>query len=334
MPFRLKALLGALLVVVLAAAIAPLVVPINPPAGVRPLAEVAGPDARYLGVKGVELHVERLPQQPLEGAPTIVMVHGFPRSTYTFHALAPLLADAPARPVNTVAFDLPGFGLSERPRPPDFADGFDPYTPAAQVELLTGVLGAVAPGGAIVLGHGSGARLALDAAMAAPSAVTGLVLIGGTLSAPRGRSWLARLIMRTPQMQRLGPVFLRQLAGDPGLTILRAGWADPTALDDATVAAYRRAFTVEGWDTALWQMSMAEPPSSLDGRVGGVNVPVLVLAGADDRTVPVEESERIAAQLPNATLRLLDGCGHYAQEECPEQVQAAIEEWLRLAFPR
>jgi len=323
MPFRLKVFVAVLALVLALVAVVPLVIPISPPAGVRPLAEVAGPDARYVEVLGVGLHVELEPETPEEGRPTALLLHGFPSSTYTFRELA-----AGLEGFNTVAVDLPGFGLSERPQRADFEDGFDPYTPAAQVALVVGLLEELAGGGAVLIGHDSGARLALDVTLARPDLVEGLVLIGGTLSAAPGRTWFSRLIMNSPQMQRLGPVFLRQLAGEPGLTILRNGWADPNRMTDETYAAYARSFTVEGWDQALWQMTNAEAPESLDGKVGSITVPALVLAGAEDRTVPVSEAERLAAQLPNATLQLLEGCGHYAQEECPGPVLDAITAWL------
>jgi len=322
MPFRLKALFAAVALVVVLVIVVPLVVPIAPPAGVKPLAEVAGPDARYVEVLGVGLHVELEPRVPVQGQPTVLLLHGFPSSTYTFHELAPRLEG-----VNTVAVDLPGFGLSQRPRPSDLVGGFDPYTPEAQVALMIGLLEELRVDSAVLIGHDSGVRLALEVSLQRPDLVDALVLIGGTLSAAPGRSWLSRLIMNSPQMRRLGPVFLRQLAGEPGVNIMRNGWADPSLIDEETYAAYYQAFTVEGWDTALWQMTRAEAPESLDGKVGGVTVPVLVLAGAEDRTVPVTEAERLAEELPNATLLLLEGCGHYAQEECPDLVLNAIDSW-------
>lgn len=322
MPFRIKVFIAVLALLLVLVLVVPLVVTIAPPEGVRPLADVAGPHARYVDVLGVGLHVEQEPAQPVEGRPTVLLLHGFPSSTYTFHELAPGLEGA-----NTIAVDLPGFGLSERPRPADFVGGFDPYTPAAQVALMIGLLDELGVDSAVVVGHDSGVRLALEVALERPALVDGLVLIGGTLSAAPGRSWLSRLVMNSPQMERLGPVFLRQLAGDPGVTIMRNGWADPELIDEETYQAYYRAFTVEGWDQALWQMTKAEAPESLDGKVGGVNVPALVIAGAEDRTVPVAESERLAAELPDATLRVLDGCGHYPQEECPDGVLSAIADW-------
>lgn len=324
MPFRLKVFTIVIALLLVLVVVVPLVVPFGPPPGVKPLAEVAGPDARYVEVLGIDLHVELDPPTPAPGRPTALLLHGFPSNTYTFHELAPALVE---RGFNTVAVDLPGFGLTERPQPPDFAGGFDPYTPEAQVRLVAALLAALDVDAAVVVGHASGARLALELALDEPDLVTSLVLIGGTLSAAPGRSWLGNLVMNSPQMQRLGPVFLRQLANEPGVDMVRRGWADPDAIDDETYQAYHRAFTVSGWDTALWQMNKAEAPVSLFGAVGGVNVPVLVLAGTEDRMVPPTESELIADELPNASLRLLEGCGHFAQEECPDLVLDAFDAW-------
>src|SRR5690606_38080249 len=121
MPFRLKVFAGVLLLLVVLVMVVPLVVPISEPPGVRPLAEVAGEDARYIDVLGVGLHVQQAPLVPVAGRSTVLLLHGFPTSTYTFHELAPALVGA-----NTVAVDLPGFGLSQRPEPSEFVGGFDP----------------------------------------------------------------------------------------------------------------------------------------------------------------------------------------------------------------
>src|SRR5690606_29122846 len=118
------------------------------------------------------------PASPVADGTTALLLHGFPSSTYTFHDLAPALAE---RGFNTIAVDLPGFGLSERPQAPDFNGGFDPYTPEAQVRLVAALLEALDVESAVVIGNASGARLALDLALADPELIEGLVLIGGTL---------------------------------------------------------------------------------------------------------------------------------------------------------
>lgn len=359
MPFRLKISLAILALLVVVIFGAPLLVAPGAPAGVEPLAAVAGPDAEYIEVDGVELHVVRqrpaagAPAASASGAPLFLLLHGFPFSTETFDDLAPLLAGSG----EVVAVDLPGFGLSERPLDDDLEDlasrGLDPYSPAGQVRLVRGLLAELGAGtganeegardGApddatqvILVGSDSGARLALDVALALGSEpyaaeeyrLGGLVLIGASPYVSSQRSWLARALMNTPQLNRLGPIFLRQIAQEPGLRILRAGWSDPTAIEQEDFDAFQRAWTVEGWDDALWKLTKAEAPPSLEGALGAVAAPALVVAGEEDGVVPSGESERLATELPNATLRLLPGCGHAVQEECPRELAQLIDDWF------
>jgi len=322
MPFRIKVSLAILAVLVVCVAVVPLVVPIPPPEGVRPLAQVAGPGAEYVSVAGVNLHVRRW-DGPADG-PSFLLVHGFPYSSRTFDDLAPLLAQVG----DVVAVDLPGFGLSERPDPTDPDLTIDPYAPASQAELVAGVVSELGLGGAVLLGHGNGARVALETALEHPRLVDGVVTVGASPYVVQRRSALSRLIMRTPQVQRLGPVFLRQLAAEPGQRILRAGWHDPAGVTQERVDAFLEPFTVEGWDVALWHLSQAEAPASLEGRLGSLSAPVLVVAGAEDGVVPVDQSERLARDLGDARLELIEGCGHAVQEECAPDLAAAIVEWL------
>lgn len=322
MPFRIKVSLIILALLLTLAVVLPLVLPIGPPPGVRPLSEVAGPDAQYVELAGIDLHVRRWPGMGDER--TFLLLHGFPYSTHSFDELAPLLT----RLGDVVAVDLPGFGLSERPDPDDPTLDLDPYAAATQPELVAGLLDQLGVDQALLVGHGYGARVALDTALTHPDLVSGLVTIGASPFEIRQRSWLSRLVMNTPQMRRLGPVFLRQLAGEPGKRLLWAGWYDPTAITPEHEAEFFEPFTVEGWDVALWHLSQADAPEDLEGRLSAVGVPVLVVAGEEDGVVPVEQSERLVAELPYASLVQVPQCGHAVQEECPDELAAAVTGWL------
>lgn len=322
MPFRIKASLVIIAFLLALVIVLPLVIPISPPDGVRPLAEVAG-NATFVEVAGVDLHVERAAATRNTDT-TFVLLHGFASSTYTFHHLAPLLAEYG----NVIAFDRPGFGISERPMPEDFEGGFDPYTPAAQVELVVGLMDELGVRRAVLVGHSAGATVALQTAVAHPDRVTGLVLLGAPAYTSGGPGRLSRWLLNTPQLARLGPVFLRQLAGDAGMRLLNGSWYDPSAIDDETYAAYRLGTTVENWDRALWQISRAPAAQSLEGRLGALDIPVMLIAGAEDEIVPTSESEILAADLPSARLALLPACGHVPQEECPDALWGELEPWL------
>lgn len=68
-------------------------------------------------------------------------------------------------------------------------------------------------------------------------------------------------------------------------------------------------------------------------RLAGVRKPVLVVAGAEDRTFPVAETRRMAEAIPGARFEVLPRIGHLAALEAPEVVNPLIEGFLREADP-
>lgn len=55
-----------------------------------------------------------------------------------------------------------------------------------------------------------------------------------------------------------------------------------------------------------------------------ITVPALVLHGAEDATVPVDESRAMAERIPGAELRIIDGAGHLPMVEQPEAFDAEL----------
>jgi pimeloyl-ACP methyl ester carboxylesterase len=60
-----------------------------------------------------------------------------------------------------------------------------------------------------------------------------------------------------------------------------------------------------------------------------ITLPTLVLAGADDLLIPVEESRRMAAALPHAQLVEIPDAGHLAPVEAPAAVNSAMLTFLQ-----
>jgi pimeloyl-ACP methyl ester carboxylesterase len=59
-----------------------------------------------------------------------------------------------------------------------------------------------------------------------------------------------------------------------------------------------------------------------------IHCPTLVLCGRDDVLTPVAVAEEMADMIPNAHLHIIEHCGHFAPLEQPEQVTAAMRNWL------
>ena len=64
-------------------------------------------------------------------------------------------------------------------------------------------------------------------------------------------------------------------------------------------------------------------------RLGEIGVPTLILWGEDDTLLPLEEQERRAAAIPNATLRVYSETGHLAHWVRPEWVVRDLEKFLK-----
>jgi pimeloyl-ACP methyl ester carboxylesterase len=63
-------------------------------------------------------------------------------------------------------------------------------------------------------------------------------------------------------------------------------------------------------------------------RLGGLEVPVLLVWGAQDRVVPVAHARRAAARLPDATLVVLPSCGHLPHVEDPAAFSRTLTAFL------
>ena len=62
--------------------------------------------------------------------------------------------------------------------------------------------------------------------------------------------------------------------------------------------------------------------------LAAIRVPVLALAGAEDRTAPPAVMEKMAAKIPGAAFRVLPGVGHLANLEAPGSFNAAVEDFV------
>lgn len=63
-------------------------------------------------------------------------------------------------------------------------------------------------------------------------------------------------------------------------------------------------------------------------RAAAIDVPTLVICGAEDKVTPPALSEELAALIPNAQLRLVAGAGHLLNLEKPEEFNAAVERFI------
>jgi pimeloyl-ACP methyl ester carboxylesterase len=113
-----------------------------------------------------------------------------------------------------------------------------------------------------------------------------------------------------------------------GERLLNLAWHEPSLVTSEALEGYRSGFLAENWDRALWELTLASRASDLPERLQELTLPVLVITGDDDRIVPKELSTRLASELPNARLSVVDHCGHVPQEECPDAFLRLVKGFL------
>ena len=320
MPFRIRISLILLAVMIGAIVFLPLVWPVPTLEGLAPARVVAGPEATWIEVPNVALHARIEGPVDETDAVGVVFLHGFGSNLVSFA----VVQDALSVDRRTVAYDRPGFGLTERVLE---WEGDNPYAPDTQVDHVIEAMDAAGIERAVLMGHSAGGPIAMEAALAHADRVAGLILIGPAVYRGGGAPAWSRFLLSTPQLERIGPLLMRQLGGAPGENLLQSSYADPSRLQPDVQAAYRQATTVEDWDRALWELVKASRATTIGERLDALTLPILVATGAQDVIVPAEESRRLADELPNATLLELDDCGHQPQEECAEPFLEGIDAW-------
>ncbi len=317
---------GALLgisALVVALGVGPFLVPFPPPEGTAPPEQLAGPDSRFVEVDGVRLHY----QEAGEGEPVMILLHGFGASTFSWRSVIQPLSSLG----RVIAYDRPAFGLTERPMPGEWR-GQNPYSPEAQVEQLIALMDALGVERAVLVGNSAGGTVALNAALAYPKRVQALVLVDAAVyEGGRSQGWL-RPLMKLPQVNHLGPLLVRSLAGEQGTQFIQTAWHDPSRIEPQVYEGYRLPLHAENWDRALWELTKASHPTGLPERLDEVRaqgIPTLVLTGDDDRIVPTENSLRLADALTGSKLVVLKNCGHLPQEECPQAFLEAVRQFVR-----
>jgi len=267
----------------------------------------------WLDLDGLRLHYLD------EGAgDPVLLLHGEPTWSFLWRRVIPPLAER----ARVIAPDLLGFGRSDKPTD----SGWYSYDRHAEtVERLAAELDLRR---LTVVVHDWGGPIGLRLAVEHEERVERLVILDtgiGAGSAP-SETWL-----------RFRAV-VRELGGELDIgRLVAAGTAG--GLSDAVRAGYDAPFpTAESKAGALAfpELVPTEPdhPSAaamlrVRDALHGWRKPALVVWGAEDAVLPARVAERFVELLPGARGPvLLDGASHFLQEDRPEELAAAILDFI------
>jgi len=265
---------------------------------------------------------------PDDGEP-VIMWHGFPEMGYSWrHQAAALAADG----YRAIVPDLRGYGASDRPT------GTDAYAFPQLVGDVVGLINALGHGYAHLAGHDWGGSLCWATSALMPDKVRSLMI----LNAPHPVA-SAECRQVPEQQQKSWYMLLFQFEGVAEEWLLKDGAANLTAFvfDTAAPATFRpeerRMFTDalmrEGAMTAALEYYRAnippgnwlKPPPDLPP----VTVPTTIMwADADAYMTPLLLERSITKVEGPLEVVMLEGVSHWAQQEAPDLVTAAMRDHL------
>jgi pimeloyl-ACP methyl ester carboxylesterase len=262
------------------------------------------------------------------GAPVVLLLHGFPTSSFMFRELIPRLADK----FRVIAPDLPGFGFTEVPENRKYTYSFDAL--ARTIEAFTEALGL---NRYAIYVFDYGAPTGLRLAMAHPERISAIISQNGNAyEEGLGDAWAP----------------------------IRKYWADPTAENREVIG--KNILTLEGtrWQ---YTHGVANPESvppesytldvALLERKGNRDIqldlfldyasnvklypkfqeyfrkskpPLLAIWGKNDPFFIPAGAEAYRKDLPQAKVQFLD-TGHFATETHVVEIAAAMREFLETA---
>jgi pimeloyl-ACP methyl ester carboxylesterase len=201
--------------------------------------------------------------------------------------------------VRTLAVDLPGHGDSPPAQTtaiPALAAGLEAWRRRAGLPSW------------IVSGHSMGGAIALQMALASPSAVAGLILLGTGPVLPVN----PLLLDQTGRTDTFEAAVERILA-----------WSFAPEASPRLIELARRRMLETG-PVQLHRDLMACDAFDVSARLGEIRVPTLVLIGSGDRMAPRRLSQSLVEGIAGARLEVVEGAGHMLMLEKPEEVGGSL----------
>ena len=243
--------------------------------------------------------------------PTVLLAHGIYMTAVEWNVITDLLL---GRGYRVVSFDQRGHGRSTIG-----ADGISTLSMASDYLAILEHLDAH---DAVLVGHSMGGFLSIAAVLDVPGVaerLCGLILMstfaGDVLrGAPQNRAQIP--LIKSGALQAMvandtiGTLFGASICGDtPSPAMVQVFLDTFRVADHRSLLPILQAFVVE----------------DRGDRLREITVPTIVLCGRSDKTTPPWQSERLAASIPGADARWVDGVGHMLNWEDPDLVVDAVE---------
>jgi 3-oxoadipate enol-lactonase len=258
----------------------------------------------------IEANGSRLSYESTGAGEPILLISGFACDHLMWGKIAPRLA----KKYRVVTYDNRGTGES--------SDLNGPCSIRDLADDATRLMDAVGIKKAHVAGHSMGGMIVQELALAYPERVQSLVLLASCAKCDeRGKAIIEmfgdmpRLVDPPTSARLIMPwLYTNSFYSTPGAVASLVKWLLECPSPPTAQAMYHQSRAISACDTT--------------SRLGAIRCPTLVLAGDEDILLPVSFSKELAQAIAGAKLVVLPGTGHGMLIETPEQVVAAMIEFL------
>ncbi|HEX8423957.1 MAG TPA: alpha/beta hydrolase, partial [Pyrinomonadaceae bacterium] len=268
--------------------------------------------SRFVEVKGVQVHY-----QERGTGDALVLIHGNNSSAYSWKDVF----DELAKEFRVVALDLKGFGFTGKPE--------GDYRIETQAALVIGLLDQLKIERATLCGSSMGGGVALAAAINYPQRVESLILVDSS-AFERGAvgASLAPAYVRWPYIS--GAVTALALTSDSLVREgLRKSFHDESKVTNERVEAYYRPLQTRGGQRAARLVRDQRDYTRIENSLDKIRQPALIIWGAQDRLILLEDGKRLHSKLDGSQLVVFDNCGHLPQEEMPERFVHEVVSFMK-----
>lgn len=249
----------------------------------------------------------RYAEQGHPSAETIILLHGFTDSWFSYSRVLPALA---AR-YHVYALDLRGHGESDRPE-----SGYKLNDFAADVLAFMDEKGLKR---ANIVGHSMGSFVAQRVALAAPERVERLVLIGSATT-PRNSVVLQLRDAINQLKDEVPEKFVREFQMSTIHQPLPGEFVERIIIESRKVPARVWRDTVNGLFADDYQ-----------SRLGSIKAPTLVIWGDKETVFPRSEQDALVKTIAGANLKVYPDVNHSPHWERPEQFVRDLEDFMASA---
>lgn len=273
------------------------------------------PPSTFIDVGGTRVHVR---DEGRADAMPLLLVHGSLGSLQVWEGWVAELKDR----YRLISVDLPGHGLTGAwPR--------GEYTIEAYTDFIEVLADTLQLDRFAIAGHSMGGAVAWSFAATRPERVSHLILVDASAYPPEGGASLRTRLARAPLIGDVGIYFKPETMIRRALTEI---YADPAMVTPERVRRFGELQRFPGNRPAtLWRTRNQDPldPTPLKR----LDVPTLIIWGAQDRWVPVADAFRLQEEIKGAKLAIFEKAGHDPMEEDPRGTAAAVAAFLPTAAP-